>query len=106
MAAEIPEGLSIEHVWVVEATYGPDAVERRPAVRGEHLARIAKLRAAGTIIEAGAFSDMSESLVLLRAPSEEAALSVVRDDIYFRSGVWTGFRVRAFGLVVPKQPAG
>ena len=42
---------------------------------------------------------MSGSLLLLRAPSEEAALSVVRDDIYFRSGVWTGFRVRAMGRV-------
>ena len=106
MAGEIPDGLSIEQVWVVEATYGPDAVERRPAVRAEHLARIAELRAAGTIIEAGAFSDMSGSLVLLRAPSEEAALSVVRDDVYFRSGVWTDFRVRAFGLVAQKPPAG
>ncbi len=99
MAAEIPEGLAIEQIWAVEATYGPDAAERRPAVRAEHLTRIAELRRAGTIIEAGAFADMSGSLVLLRAASEEAALVVVRSDVYYRSGVWTGFRVRAFGRV-------
>jgi uncharacterized protein YciI len=42
---------------------------------------------------------MSGSLVLLRAASEEEALSLVRADIYFRSGVWTDVRVRAFGRV-------
>jgi uncharacterized protein len=107
MAGEIPEGLAIEQVWVVEATYGPDAAQRRPAVRAEHLARIAELREAGTIIEAGAFADMSASLVLLRVRSEEDALAVVKSDVYFRSGVWTGFRVRSLGLVVRlDEPAG
>ena len=100
MAGEIPDGLAIERIWAVEATYGPDAAERRPAVRAEHLARIAQLRRARTIIEAGAYADMSASLVLLRAPTEEAALAVVQADVYVRSGVWTGFRVRAFGRVV------
>jgi uncharacterized protein YciI len=99
MAGEIPEGLTIEKVWAVEATYGPDAADRRPAVRSEHLARIAELRAAGTIVEAGAYTDMSGSVVLLRAASEEEALALVRADVYFRSGVWTDFRVRAFGRV-------
>jgi uncharacterized protein YciI len=99
MAREIPDGLAIEQIWVVEATYGADAAERRPAVRAEHLARIGELRSAGTIVEAGAYTDMSASLLLLRAPSEEAALAVAQADVYFRSGVWTGFRVRAFGRV-------
>jgi hypothetical protein len=99
MAGEIPDGLAIEGIWVVEATCGADAAERRPAVRAEHLARIAELRRAGTIVEAGAYTDMSASLLLLRAPSAEAALTVAQADVYFRSGVWTGFRVRAFGRV-------
>jgi uncharacterized protein YciI len=99
MPGEIPVGLAVEQVWVVEATYGPDAVERRPAVRAEHLGRIAQLRAAGTIVEAGAYADMSASLLLLRVPTEAAALAVVRADVYFRSGIWTAFRVRAFGRV-------
>ena len=100
MAGEIPEGLAIEPIWVVEATYGPDAVERRPAVRAEHLARVARLRDEGTIVEAGAFTDMSASLILVRAASEEAALAVVQADVYFRTQVWMSFRIRAFGRVV------
>ena len=99
MTAEIPEGFTFEQVWAVEAAYSADAVERRKAVRAEHLARIAQLRDAGTIIEVGGFTDMSGSLILIRAESEEEALAVVRADVYFRSGVWTGFRVRAMSRV-------
>ena len=108
MAEEIPDGLAIEPIWVVEATYSPDAAERRRAVRAEHIARMAQLRAAGTVVEVGGYSDMSGSLVLLRVPSEDDALAVVREDVYYRAGVWTGFRARALGRVVrlDELPAG
>ena len=102
MTAELPEGLAIERIWVVEAAYGSDVADRRPPVRAEHLTRIAELREAGTIIEAGAFNDMSGSLVLMRAESEEEALAVARADVYFRSGVWKELRVRALGRVVSR----
>jgi uncharacterized protein len=102
MTAELPEGLAIERIWVVEAAYGPDVADRRPPVRAEHLTRIAELREAGTILEAGAFNDMSGSMVLMRAESEEEALAVARADVYFLSGVWTEIRVRAFGRVVSR----
>jgi uncharacterized protein YciI len=99
MVGEMPEGLGVESVWAVEADYAPDAAERRPAVRGEHLARIGRLMADGTVVMAGAYADMSGSLVVVRAASEEAALSIVKDDVYVRAGVWTAFRARAMGLV-------
>ncbi len=100
MADEVPDGVAVEPIWVVEAAYGPDAATRRGRVRREHLTRMAELRDAGTVVEAGAFADMSGSLLLLRVPSEAAALDLVRADAYFRSGVWTEFRIRAFGHVV------
>jgi uncharacterized protein YciI len=99
VAGEIPGGLAIESVWVVEATYAPDAAERRPAVRAEHLARIGELLASGTIVLAGAYSDMSGSLLVVRAPDEAAALAVVEDDVYVEAGVWTAFQARPMGLV-------
>lgn len=100
MTREILEGLAIERIWVVEATYGPDAAERRPAVRAEHLTRIDKLRREGIVIDAGGYPDMSMSLILLRTATEEQALDLMRADVYFRTGVWTAFRVRALGRVV------
>ena len=99
MAAEFPDGIAIETVWAIEAAYSADAVTRRQPVRDEHVARAAELRRAGTIVEVGAFLDMSGSLLLVRAASEEEALAIVRDDVYFRTGVWTGFRARLFGRV-------
>jgi uncharacterized protein YciI len=99
MAGEIPAGMSIESVWAIEASYAPDAPERRSAVRAEHLRRMGELIAAGTVIMAGAYADMSGSLLVVRAADEAAALAVVESDVYVRAGVWTGFRARAMGLV-------
>jgi len=100
MASEIPDGLAIEPIWVVEAAYAADAQEKRPAVRAEHLSRIGRLRDEDVIIEAGGYADWSGSLFLLRAPSEEAALAIIHADVYWRSGVWSDARARALGRVV------
>ncbi|MEX2011394.1 MAG: YciI family protein [Chloroflexota bacterium] len=90
----------IESVWLVEATCAPDAAETRKPFRAAHLARLLELKDAGIIVEAGAFMDVSSSIVLVRAESEEAALAVCRDDVYMRNGVWVEVRARPFGRVV------
>ena len=100
MTADIPPDVAIEPIFVVEATYGPDAPELRPRYRLEHLTRIAELRDRGVLIEAGGYSDFSTALLLIRAGSEADALAVARDDVYLRSGIWVEFRVRPFGRVV------
>jgi addiction module HigA family antidote len=61
MSAEMPPDVAIEPVFIIEATYAPDAAELRRPVRAEHLARAARLRDDGTIIEVGAYADMSAS---------------------------------------------
>lgn len=91
---------AIERVWLVEATYAPDAAETRVPFRAAHLARLLELKDAGVVVEAGAFVDVSASIVLVRADSEEAALAVCRDDVYMRNGVWVEIRARPFGRVV------
>ena len=96
---ELPPGISIENVWLVEATYASDAAETRGPFRAEHLRRIAELEAAGVYIEAGAFADVSASIILLRADDEAAALDIVRADVYLRNGVWVEVRARPFGRV-------
>ena len=65
--------------------------------------RIGRLRLAGTIVEAGGYSDMSGSLFLIRADDESSAVAILRDDVYARSGVWTAFRARAMGRVVRRD---
>ena len=100
MATDMPDGISIEKVYVIEGTYAPDAAETRPRVRPQHLARLARLMDEGIVTEAGGYMDLSSSLITVRAESEEAALTIARDDVYMREGVWVEVRARAFGRVV------
>ncbi len=97
--AEIPEGLAIERVWLVEADYTPEAQERRPAVRREHLTRTGRLREQGVIVEAGGLLDWSGAVLIVRAPDAASAIAILEEDVYTRSGVWTNFRARPYGRV-------
>ena len=91
---------TVEPIWFVEATYAPDAAETRVPFRAQHLARLIELEDAGVVIEAGAFVDVSASILLVRAADETAALDLFRDDVYMRNGVWVELRARPFGRVV------
>jgi uncharacterized protein YciI len=94
----VPAG-AIEPIWLVEATYAPDAAETRVPFRAEHVARLRALKRQGILVEAGAFLDVSATILLLRAADEQAALDLCRDDVYLRNGVWIELRARAFGRV-------
>ena len=91
---------AVEPAWFVEATYAPDAAETRVPFRPRHLARLAELKAAGVLIEAGAFLDVSSSVMLVRAADEAAALDIARADVYLANGIWVEIRARAFGRMV------
>lgn len=106
MASDIPEGVAIEPVFVIEATYGPDAAELRPGYRPEHLIRIARLREAGIVIEAGGMADFSRAILLVRAADAEAAREIAVQDVYVRSGVWVEIQVHAFGRVCRPDEVG
>ncbi len=94
---DLPGNVVIEPVWLVEATYAPDAAETRTPFRAEHLAGCARRLAAGTYVEVGALTDVSATVILVRAASEADALAIVGDDVYLRNGVWVELRARAFG---------
>ena len=96
---DLPAEITMEPVWLVEATYAPDASETRVPFRAEHLTRVAELIDAGVFVEAGAYTDVSSSVLLVRAESAEAALDIVRGDVYLRNGVWVELRARAFARV-------
>ena len=92
--------VSVQPAFVIEATYAPDAAERRVPVRAEHLERAAEMMREGTLLLAGAFEDMSASLLVVLAPSGEAALAIAHADVYWRERVWTNVAVRPFNNVV------
>jgi uncharacterized protein YciI len=96
---------SIEVIWLIQATYAPDAAETRAPFRAAHLAKVAELKAAGVIVEAGAFTDVSSSMLLVRAESEQAALDIARQDVYMQNGVWVELRAKPFGRVSLDEPS-
>jgi uncharacterized protein YciI len=105
--AGIPDGVAVETVFVVEISYSADAPEKRPALRPEHLRRIARLLADDRVLEAGGYLDFSSALLMVRASSEEEAVALVRDDVYLREGVWLDdATARPFGRVVLSDPSG
>lgn len=103
-STQAPELPAIETVWFVEATYAPDAAETRAPYRAAHLARVVELKTSGVLVEAGAFSDVSASILIIRAPTEEAAIEICRADVYMKNGVWVEIRARPFGRVVGPLP--
>jgi uncharacterized protein len=98
-APSAPAQSPIEPVWLVEATYAPDAADTRVPFRAEHIARLQELKRQGVVIEAGAFTDVSATIILLRAADEATAVDLCRQDVYLRNGVWVEVRARAFGRV-------
>lgn len=98
--AELPDGIEVETIWVLQADYTPEARERRPFFRPAHLERIGALMDEGVVIEAGGLLDWSGAILLIRAPDEAAVLALAESDIYTREGVWTNFRARQYGRVV------
>lgn len=103
---EIPPGISIEQVYLIEAHYTPEAAERRPSVRASHITRMAALKRDGVIIEAGAYSGaLTASILLVRAGSAEEALALAREDPYVRAGVWGEITARPFGRVALEEEA-
>ena len=97
---EIAPGVNIESVFLVEARYTPEAAERRPAVRVQHLTAAAELKRAGTLVEVGAYSDaLTSSILLVRADDAEAALAIARADVYVAAGVWGEITARPFGRI-------
>ncbi len=90
---------SLQPAWLVQATYAPDAAETRVPFRARHLARIAELMAEGTIVVAGAYTDVSGSVLLIRAADEAAAIEIARQDVYMQNGVWVELRAKPFAYV-------
>ncbi len=98
--SDLPPGVRIEQVWLVEVPYTPDARERRPAFRVEHLSRLARLRAEGRVIEAGGTADFSKAVLLIRGANEAEILALIESDVYTSGGVWHSPTVVGYGRVV------
>lgn len=89
----------------------PESLERRMAVRPEHLARLEALRDAGRLLLAGPLpavdspdpgpAGFSGSLIVAEFPSLEAAREWADADPYATTGVFSEVTIRPFKRVLP-----
>jgi uncharacterized protein len=86
--------------FVVEATYASNAAEARKPHRQAHLDRVRKLAGEGVLVLAGAYEDMSASLLVFEVETEDAVRAVIKTDIYLEQGVWSGYRIKKLSRVV------
>ena len=79
----------------------PDYVERRAALRAEHLALARAAQARGELVLGGALTDPPDGAVLLfRGDSPAAAEAFAAADPYVRHGRGSGWRVGAWATIV------
>jgi uncharacterized protein len=77
-----------------------DYLERRAALRDEHLALAAAAHDRGELLLAGALPDPYDRALLVWTADRDVVESFVAQDPYVRSGLVTGWTIRTWNVVV------
>ena len=79
--------------FVLWGTYCPDALERRDPYRQEHLEGLRRQKDAGTLITLGPTEQSTHVFGIYEADSRDAVESLIRNDVYWREGIWTAYEI-------------
>jgi uncharacterized protein YciI len=85
---------------VLEYRLAPDYLERRAALREEHLALARAAHGRGELLLAGALPDPFDRALLIWAAPREAVERFVAQDPYVAHGLVTGWTIRPWNVVV------
>lgn len=92
--------------YLLTYTLAPDYLERRPALRAEHLALAQASASRGELVLGGALEDPVDTALLLFAGDGPAsAEAFARVDPYVTNGLVTGWTVRRWATVVGEHAA-
>ena len=89
-----------EPCYVAECLYAKGAAEKRAPWREAHVARLGMLSDEGALLLAGAYDDLSSSLLVLAVGSEEAVVAIIETDVYWKNKVWTSYKIRRLNRVI------
>jgi uncharacterized protein len=87
--------------FVVNATDYPNSLEKRLAVRDDHLKRAAVLKERGFILIGGATltnNTMTGSFLLINADNQEQVEEYIKTDIYSLTKVWQKVEIKQFKM--------
>ena len=85
---------------VLEYTLVDDYLDRRAALRDEHLALARAAHERGELLLAGALPDPYDRALLVWTAPREVVERFAADDPYVRHGLVTGWTVREWAVVV------
>ena len=85
---------------VLEYTLVDDYLERRAALRDEHLALARAAHERGELLLAGALADPSDRALLVWTAPREVVERFAEQDPYVRNGLVTGWTVRPWNVVI------
>jgi uncharacterized protein YciI len=79
--------------FVLWGTYCPDALERRTPFRQEHLAGLQRQKDEGVLLTLGPTEGSTHVFGLYEAEDRAQVEALVKNDIYWRQGIWTAVEV-------------
>ena len=85
---------------LLEYSLATDYLERRAALREQHLALAAAAHERGELLLAGALPDPYDRAVLVWTAPREAVERFVAQDPYVQHGLVTGWTIRPWNVVV------
>lgn len=79
--------------FVLWGRYCENALERRTPFREEHLAGLQRQKDSGLLLTLGPTEGSTHVFGIYEADSREQVEALIRADVYWRNGIWTGFEV-------------
>ena len=79
--------------FILWGTYCEDPLIKRTPFREEHLKRLASLKDKGILITLGPTKCNRYVFGIFKAEDIEYIRSLIKEDIYWREGIWTGFEI-------------
>jgi len=79
--------------FVLWGTYCADALQRRTPYREEHLEGLRRQKEEGVLITLGPTEASTHVFGIYEAENQEAVEALVKNDVYWRNGIWTAVEV-------------
>lgn len=90
--------------WILFYDVVDDYIERRAALRDQHLAHAQSAQRRGFLVLGGAYADPVDGAVIVFQADDLAIVEqFVRDDPYVSAGLVTAWRIRKWNVVVGGQ---
>ncbi len=79
--------------FILWGCYCDDALAKRTPFREEHLSRLSSLKKLGILITLGPTKCNKYVFGIFKADEKESIINLIKEDIYWKEGIWTEFEV-------------